>query len=184
MTPTGARDLERRLHIGGIEPRAGWSILNIQAGPNVDVVGDVTDLSGFDDAAFDEIYASHVLEHISYNVVLTEVIKELHRILAPGGRLMVSVPDLTILCQLFLHPELDAQAKTEVMRMMFGGQTDAHDFHKVGFYDFLLIWLLENDGFVGIERVGDFGLFDDTSRASFAGVPISLNMQAFKWGPG
>lgn len=175
--------LERRLHVGGIEPRAGWSILNIQPGPHVDVVGDVTDLSGFADGAFDEIYASHVLEHISYNGVLTLVLKELHRILAPGGRLLVAVPDLTTLCQLYIHPKLDVEAKIEVMRAIFGGQIDEHDFHKAGLSDFHLTWLLENAGFVGIERVEDFGLFNDASRARFAGVPISLNMRALKWAP-
>ena len=34
-----------RLHIGGEEPKAGWTILNVQEGPHVDALGDCRDLS-------------------------------------------------------------------------------------------------------------------------------------------
>ena len=49
----------RKLHIGGKLSAAGWEILNVFDGPNVDHVGDAVDLSRFDDATFAEVYASH-----------------------------------------------------------------------------------------------------------------------------
>ena len=54
-----------RLHIGGKQAKPGWKLLNIQSGPVVDYVGDLRDLSSFGNACAQEIYASHVLEHVS-----------------------------------------------------------------------------------------------------------------------
>ena len=49
----------RKLHIGGKLSAAGWEILNVLDGPNVDHVGDAVDLSRFADATFAEVYGSH-----------------------------------------------------------------------------------------------------------------------------
>ena len=54
-----------KLHIGGKEKKEGWSILNIQKNNNIDFVGDISDLSQFEDNSIDEIYASHVVEHVN-----------------------------------------------------------------------------------------------------------------------
>mgnify|MGYP006120551271 CR=1 FL=1 len=53
-----------KLHIGGKIIKDGWKILNIQKNEGVDFVGDISDLSQFNDESIDEIYASHVFEHI------------------------------------------------------------------------------------------------------------------------
>ena len=66
------------------------------------------------------------------------------------------------------------------MAMAFGAQKDPHDFHYVGLtFEFLRNFLLEA-GFSRIERVKEFGLFDDTSALKYADVPISLNVIAYK----
>ena len=44
-----------KLHIGGEEKKEGWKILNIQKKDNVDFIGDITDLSQFEDNSIDEI---------------------------------------------------------------------------------------------------------------------------------
>ena len=85
--------LENNLHIGGREPKDGWKILNIQAGPAVDYIGDICDLSQFADNSFDRIYASHVLEHVAQTKVLG-ALSGIIRVLKPGGEFMVSFPDL------------------------------------------------------------------------------------------
>ena len=53
-----------KLHIGGKIKKDGWKILNIQKNPEVDFIGDLSDLSQFQDESIEEIYASHVLEHL------------------------------------------------------------------------------------------------------------------------
>jgi predicted SAM-dependent methyltransferase len=66
------------------------------------------------------------------------------------------------------------------MLMMFGGQLDAHDFHKVGCFEDLLALYLMNVGFSEIKKVEEFGLFDDYSSQRFGSELISLNMIATK----
>ena len=86
----------------------------------------------------------------------------------------ISVPDFETLCRLFLHPQLDAEQRFAVMRIAFGGQTDAYDFHMVGLTIEFLEDYLRVAGFTSIERVEKHGLFDDSSTLDIGGVPISL----------
>jgi predicted SAM-dependent methyltransferase len=169
-----------RLHIGGKIPHADWKILNVQPGPHVDYVGDCGNLSAFGDDTILEIYASHVLEHLGYAQELPLALREFHRALVPGGMLRISVPDLAVLCELFTDPALEFAERFHVMRMMFGGQIDPADFHRAGLNEEFLRDFLLDAGFVDIARSADFGLFDDTSKLIFRGLPISLNLSARK----
>ncbi|HLX79559.1 MAG TPA: methyltransferase domain-containing protein [Burkholderiales bacterium] len=169
-----------RLHIGGIEAKPGWKILNIEAGPGVDHVGNCSDLSRFGNGSIEEIYASHVLEHLGYAKDLLQALKEWHRVLKDGGKAMISVPDFEVLCRLFLDPARDAAQRFYLMRVAFGGQMDPHDFHYVGLTMEILASYLSRAGFSYVEQVDGFGLFEDTSRQDFLGTPISLNVIAWK----
>jgi predicted SAM-dependent methyltransferase len=169
-----------KLHIGGQEKCEGWSILDALPGPNVDYVGNCKDLSFLPSESCSEVYASHVLEHLGYTGELQQTLSGIHRVLRPSGRLRVSVPDLEILCKLFLHPALDGPGRFHVMRMMFGGRLTDYDVHYVGLTFEFLGEYLDLAGFRNIKRVPGFGLFQDTSTFHFAGVPISLNVEATK----
>jgi predicted SAM-dependent methyltransferase len=170
-----------RLNIGGIEVRDGWKILNIQPGPGVDYVGTCAKLDQFSEASVDEIYAAHVIEHLGYQQELARALREMHRVLIPGGVLSLSVPDLDVLCRLFVSPTLNADQRFFVMRMMFGGQIDQYDFHKTGLtWDFLSGYLTKS-GFHEVRRVTEFGLFtEDCSSMRFGDQLISLNVVARK----
>ena len=173
-------DTTLRLHIGGRQVKRGWKILNIQPAEGVDFVGDAADLSQIDDEMFDEVYASHVIEHLGHREEPPAALKGICRILKPGGVLRLSVPDLDVLCKLFVREDLDINAKFSVMRIMFGGQSDDYDFHKVGLtWDFLR-YFLSVAGFRTLTKVADFGIFDDFSSYKCGGVPISLNVVAEK----
>jgi predicted SAM-dependent methyltransferase len=167
------------LHIGGKERHDGWKILNIQAGPHVDYVGDLRNLSQFSEGSVNRIYASHVLEHVAQREIV-DVLKGIHRVLRPRGEFLVSVPDMDILCHLFINPVLPAEARWQVMRMLFGGQVDDNDFHYIGLNQQFLESFLRKAGFISMRRVISFGLFQDTSDHKPFGYPISLNMVALK----
>lgn len=168
-----------RLHIGGIEAKSGWKILNALPGKDVDFLGDIHDLSRFASDTVEEVYASHVLEHVGQGAIV-RVLQEIFRILKPGGRFMVSVPDMEVLCELHLAFKQHLPQRIHVMRMMFGGQTDAYDFHYIGLdFELLAAYLMEA-GFSEIQRVDRFGLFDDTSGYVCYERAISLNMIAIK----
>ena len=130
--PSEAEDgHDLKLHIGGEQVKQGWKILNAQPKPGADFVGNICDLSQFADASVSAIYASHVLEHVPQALV-PATLAGIHRVLKKGGAFMVSVPDLEVLCSLFTHPGGTMDNRFHIMRMMFGGQTDAFDFHYFG----------------------------------------------------
>jgi ubiquinone/menaquinone biosynthesis C-methylase UbiE len=83
----------RKLHLGcGEEIKEGWVNLDIVDLPGVDIVHDLTKLPlPFEDNSFDEILCKFILEHVDWPPLL----KEINRILAPGGSLEVHVPHFT-----------------------------------------------------------------------------------------
>ena len=171
-----------KLHIGGKETHSDWKILDIEARPEVDYVGDAADLSQFADNSIDQIYASHVLEHFYYglNNELIQVLQEWHRVLKPGGQLLISVPDLKTLCWLYLNPNLEPLERHHLMRIMFGGQVNEYDVHKVGFDADTLGLYLQEVGFETCYQVSEFNLFNDCSSLRLLDTLISLNMIAEK----
>lgn len=177
-----ADDPAVRLNIGGTSAKPGWQILNIVAGPAVDHVGDCTDLSRFDTGSVDEVYASHILEHLGYLEEVPTALAEIFRILKPAGKLRVSVPDFDVLCRLYMNPEQSTRDAWKIVRIIYGGQVDRHDFHKIGFSDETLRRFLLRAGFDDINRVEEFGIFDDTSSLRVNGRLISLNVEARKPG--
>ncbi len=170
-----------RLNIGGTTPLEGWKILNIQTGPDVDFIGDCKNLEQFPDNSCQEIYASHILEHLSYVGELVHTLKELYRILTPGGRCRISVPDFELLCKMFVHPSLNGEQRFFIMNMIFGGQQDPWDFHKAGLsWEFLSSYLTQA-GFSNYKRVRKFDLLkNDCSNIKYGGQLISLNVEATK----
>lgn len=171
----------RKLHIGGTKPNPDWEIFNAVEGPHVDHIGNANDLSRFDDNTFDEIYSSHVLEHFDYTRELILVLKEWRRVMKPGGRLYVSVPDLDKLADLFLRKDtLSLKDRFMVMRMILGGHVDEYDYHKTGFNWEILTAFLNEAGFRNSKIVDNFMIFSDTSSYTFNGVAISINMIAEK----
>jgi SAM-dependent methyltransferase len=57
-----------------------------------DVRSGVVPGSGYRDALFDQVTLNHVFEHLHWPV---DALNELHRILKPGGRLWISMPNLS-----------------------------------------------------------------------------------------
>jgi SAM-dependent methyltransferase len=94
--PTSAR-----LNLGcGRYPKPGFVNVDWVAAPGVDVVHDLTELPyPFDSGSFERIEADHVIEHLPD---VFRVMGELHRLLAPGGELIVRVPHFS---RGFSHPE-------------------------------------------------------------------------------
>jgi predicted O-linked N-acetylglucosamine transferase (SPINDLY family)/predicted SAM-dependent methyltransferase len=171
----------RKLHIGGHVSHSEWEVLDAVPAPHVDHTGDAKDLSRFGDGTFSEIYASHVLEHFDYVGEVDAVLKEWHRVLRPGGKLYISVPDMDRLAQLFLLKDrLSLHERFHVMRIMFGGHTNIYDYHRVGLNREFLQSFLINAGFINLKIVNDFGIFKDDSTMKYHEVPVSVNIMAEK----
>jgi predicted SAM-dependent methyltransferase len=106
----------------GRNPTAGWLNVDMRpfAGPDGSrtVPGRVALLDGtfyfleqdvretlpIDDASFDWIYSSHLIEHLRPEKVI-EVLRQLRRLLKPGGLLRLSTPDLRRYIEGYVDPE-------------------------------------------------------------------------------
>jgi len=173
--------MDRKLHIGGTTAHAEWEILNANNAPYVDHACNASDLSCFENDTFEAIYASHVVEHFDYIGPLGATLAEWLRVLKPGGKIYISVPNLDILANILLMKDFySIDERYQAMRMIFGGHVDQYDYHGVGLnLEFLSHFLIEA-GYTNIQKVDEFGIFDDTSSFKLKGVPISLNVIAEK----
>jgi SAM-dependent methyltransferase len=91
---TATATSSRKLNLGcGRDIRSGWVNLDIAALGGVDVVHDLEDHPlPFNDESFDYVECIDILEHVRD---LPDMMREIHRILAPGGRLHVHGPHFT-----------------------------------------------------------------------------------------
>ena len=126
------------------------------------------------------IYASHVLEHVPYIGEAGKALAEWYRLLQPGGRLMVAVPDIEAIFRLFLDPAHGLKERARLLPVIYGAQVDEHDRH-LGGYDLEMLGIyLHTAWFTNIRLVSSFGLFKDASEFRFNKTPISLNVEARK----
>jgi predicted SAM-dependent methyltransferase len=86
----GASGIRLHLACGG-HRLPGW--LNVDIVPGVDLRLDVRRPMPLPDASCIEIYAEHFVEHLAYPGDVEAVLRDWWRLLAPGGRLSVGVPD-------------------------------------------------------------------------------------------
>lgn len=63
-------------------------------GGGADLIGDVQKLTEIEDASFETVFCSQVLEHVPRP---WEAISEFARVLRPGGRLILTVPHLSVI---------------------------------------------------------------------------------------
>jgi ubiquinone/menaquinone biosynthesis C-methylase UbiE len=91
MAPTKMDSIKRKLNLGcGKKIMEGYINLDHVSLAGVDIVHDINKFPyPFEDNSFVEVYANSVLEHVDD---LPRVMKELHRILEAGGRLVGGVP--------------------------------------------------------------------------------------------
>lgn len=149
---------ERRLNIGGGKnPIPGYEIVDRCEGTEAFPLA-------FDDEVFDEVRASHILEHFPRKDV-GEVVKEWCRVLKPGGTLKLAVPNYDWLLE---HPD-DKQYEAILM----GGQIDENDFHKTLFNPERLRTIMIDAGLVEINKW--FG-----AKVDSACLPCSLNLMGKK----
>lgn len=119
---------------------------------------DATDLRVFPDNTISEIIASHLLEHLNpYHSV--DILKEWRRILKPGGKIIIEVPDMERLCESFATAS--REDKYGIMNCIYGSVNtkDNKDpsritsSHLWGWYPEMLIEHLEWAGFKNIKSM-------------------------------
>lgn len=157
----------------------GFTGMDCDAHEGVDIVGDISDLSRFKDGEVEEIYASHCLEHFEYHKTLA-VLKEWARVLEPGGKLYVAVPDFARCVELYESMGLNEW----IVRFLMGDQEYKTAYHYNLFDEPRLALLLKEAGFSDSFRVELFPIGDERDCSNLVstndGLPVSLNMVATK----
>jgi len=87
---------------------------------NVDRAADVRKLDWLTNDEVDDLYSAHTVEHISYTEI-AQVLQEWHRVLKPGGKITIKMPDLDFLCRAYVE---GIHSSEEVMIALFGGFSD------------------------------------------------------------
>lgn len=96
-----------KLHIGaGSNVLAGWLNVDYFALRLRVLHMDATRKFPFEDARFDYVFNEHMIEHIPH-IGAMKMLREIHRVLKPGGILRVSTPDIGFLVDL-LKDELSS----------------------------------------------------------------------------
>ena len=114
-----------------------------------------------------EIRASHILEHFP-EAEIGDVLREWVRVLKPGGRIRIAVPDFDKIATepgIVTHPHRFAY--------LMGGQTDENDYHKSVWTYAKLRTAMEQ---AGIREVRPW-VSENTDCAS---LPVSLNLEGVK----
>ncbi|MGQ9367392.1 class I SAM-dependent methyltransferase [Azospirillum sp. ST 5-10] len=140
-------------------PAPAWREVRMDLDRRVapDIVGSITDLSMLPDASVDAVWSSHMLEHLHRHEV-GPALREVWRVLVPGGALVAVVPDLQRVCRYVAEDRLD-----EVLYTAPAGAVTACDIifgfgeaiaagnpfmaHRTGFTPSVLLRDLQGAGF-------------------------------------
>ena len=120
-----------KLNIGsGQRPfQKPWINVDCQEKWNPDVLADANSMPMFDDGSCQMIVLHHVLEHFGCGESLG-LLKECYRMLEPGGRLLIFVPDVRALAQRWLMRQVDDYIFfVNLMGAYMGDDADRHKWH-------------------------------------------------------
>lgn len=164
----------RKLEIGsGMNPHPGYEHMDIRADlPHIEHVHDIYKPLPFAADTFDEILSWSVVEHISWRNI-REVLTNWKKVLKPGGKLEIWVPDLEYLCTMYKEGKVDEHLDKSyidtaqkvighyspsvwAMIKMFGGQDYQENFHAA-MYDWTTMQqMLKSIGFQKVERIAPY----------------------------
>ncbi len=168
-----------------------WLNVDVE-GVAADMLCDIRHLPQEWTEAFEEIGASHVLEHF-FLEEMPAVLSEWHRVLAPKGKVRIIVPDLEVITSALLNG-MDSKGRkstsvtdtTAVLAQIYGvgyetAKTQSFWRHRFLFDEGLLKELLVRNGFQNAERYNsnedparNYGVNDDSQN------PFSLCVIAQK----
>jgi predicted SAM-dependent methyltransferase len=151
------------LHLGcGPRVLEGWLNADMMVRPRTLTMRLPEGLRRFDDASVKFIYASHVLEHITYPGEAKTFVNECHRILQPGGAVRVVVPGIEQIIDAYVRDDAaffevqrsfhPSWCTTKLEHLMYALQQDGE--HKYGFDMETISKLFDAGGFRVVEKSG------------------------------
>jgi len=113
---------------------------------SANIKSDIDDIP-LEDNSVIEIIAYHILEHV-IPFKAENAIKEWHRILVPGGKLILELPNIIPICEDL--PKVEFNEKFRLLNYMYGyGEFPGHS-HLYGWFPESIYGLLQKFGFNNI----------------------------------
>jgi len=160
-------------------PAGEWAELRLDIDPSVapDIVASITDMAAVETGSVEAVWSAHNLEHLAAHEVPL-ALTEFHRVLAPGGFALVTMPDLQQVAALVADGKLEDPAYISAMGpiaaldMLYGHRASVasgNGFmgHRTGFVATTLARHLELAGFqnVRVQRDGHYALWGSGVKA-------------------
>ena len=175
-----------KLHLGcGNVLLPGWTNVDLDDIPGIDIKDDVTKLDKIEDNSCEVIYASHVLEHFGRNE-FESILKLWNKKLKLGGIIRLAVPDFEKSIMWYNK----TKKIEDVLGLVSGGQKSKYDYHKMIYDKKFLSNVLTVCGFSDIREWDwtktEHHMFDDYSQSYLphlekeTGMLMSLNLEAKK----
>lgn len=163
------RGEKKLLHVGcGTAPESrlpecfrtnSWAQIRLDIDPAVkpDVIASLTDMSAVPTGSIDAVWSSHNLEHLE-GFQVPDALKEMLRVLKPGGFSLITLPDLMTIAKLIADGRVDdilyksPAGPIAPIDMLFGHQRsiargNRHMAHRTAFTAERLQKLLVSAGF-------------------------------------
>jgi SAM-dependent methyltransferase len=115
---TPASTIKRILHVGcgpynpeslpKVFRTSEWHEVRLDINPAVhpDIIGSITDMSAVPIESMDAVYSSHNLEHV-YAHEVSIALAEFYRVLKPGGRAIITLPDIQKVAEYVARGQLE-----------------------------------------------------------------------------
>lgn len=185
--PTQIRNLPDgplRLNLGGagegfVDSKVeGFLCVDLRDIPETDILCDASKLDVIKDDSVECVFASQILEHFPIARTV-DVLKEWRRVLKPGAKLYVSVPDFDQAVKLYQKVGLILWLKYH----LWGDQKHPLNYHYICFTFASLAKDLVDAGFTDVKKIKDFPFKvsgGSTLVDTLTHEPISLNIEATK----
>lgn len=146
-----------KLHLGcGDQILAGYTNCDLYS-DKADRKIDCSRLPDYNDNSVDEIYACHLIEHFDFKEG-QEVLKEWHRVLKPGGKLILETPDFLASCRRFV--EGTEEQRVQLYGHFFAWPWQPGQCHKFLYTETQLTWTLTTVvGFCSMSRVSPDSIY-------------------------
>jgi len=173
----------KKINVGSGERKIeNYLNVDVYEAPGIDVVSEMDDLP-YEDSTISEIYSEHALEHVPFKRA-EKTLKEWFRVLQPGGKLILHMPDFELCCQSYLKAPLEdshfmntrAWFKYTIygIQESQGGEPDDAQIHQCGFSKEEIKIVVEKAGFqvTSVENYGGPGQKPDYGTPSMTILAI------------
>ena len=131
---------------------------------NVDLFGadinhDLTKGVPLDDNTVDAVYSSHVFEHIPYKDLLN-VIKEIRRILKPGGKLLVCVPNAGLYLRAYFNNKMFINYDEMYIPALVNTNSKIDQLNYIAYLNGDHTFMFDEENIINILKMCDFNSVD------------------------